>query len=107
MTTGFIEVRTTTETKADAEKIARLAVESRLAACAQIVGPIDSTYWWQGALENAAEYLLLLKTRETLFDTLRDAILSVHPYETPEIVALPITNASPSYLAWLENEIPS
>jgi len=101
----FIEVRTTTETKEDAGRIARALVEGRLAACVQIIGPIESTYSWKGKIETATEYLCLGKTRATLFAEVEKTIKSLHPYETPEIVAVSIATGSAEYLAWLNEEI--
>ena len=101
----FIEVRTTTETKEDAGRIARALVEGRLAACVQIIGPIESTYSWKGKIETAMEYQCLAKTRAPLFAEVEKTIKSLHPYETPEIVAVSIATGSAEYLAWLNEEI--
>ena len=104
MTAEFVEVRTTTEKKQDAERIAKALVEARLAACVQVIGPIESTYWWKGRIETAGEYLCLAKTRASLFAEVEKTIKSLHPYETPEIVAISIITGSLEYLAWLEDE---
>ncbi len=101
---GFVQVTTTTQSNADAAKIAHALVEGRLAACAQVAGPITSTYWWQSALETADEYVCVIKTRAELYESVEAAILRLHPYETPEIVAIPILRASDDYLAWIERE---
>jgi len=103
--TEFIQVVTTTETKDQAQRIAQAVVEKRLAACAQIVGPISSTYWWKGKVESAAEWMCLMKTRNDLFADLERAIREIHPYEVPEIVAVPIVAGSASYMNWLDNEL--
>ena len=100
----FIQVLTTVEKREDAGKIAELVVSSRLAACVQVVGPIRSTYWWGGKIEDAEEWLCLMKTRKALYGKLEEAIKSVHPYEEPEIVALPIVEGSEGYLRWIEEE---
>ena len=102
---SFLQVITTTESKEEAKIIAHHLVGEKLAACAQILGPITSTYRWKGKVETAEEWLCLIKTREGLYKELEKAIMSLHSYETPEIIALPITNGSPGYLNWLENEI--
>ncbi len=98
----FIQVTTTTETKADAQAIAGAVVEKRLAACAQVIGPITSTYWWQEKIENAEEWLCIIKSKGTLYEELEKAIRAVHPYKEPEIIATPILKGSQSYLAWLD-----
>ena len=103
--TEFIQVVTTTETKDQAQRIAQAVVEKRLAACAQIVGPISSTYWWKGKVESADEWMCLMKTRNDLFADLERAIREIHPYEVPEIVAVPIVAGSASYMNWLDNEL--
>jgi periplasmic divalent cation tolerance protein len=101
---GYIQVFTTVEKREDADFIASAVVETRMAACAQIVGPIHSIYWWKGKMEQAAEWLCVMKTRQELFLALERQIKSVHPYEVPEIVALPIVAGSKSYLDWIEEE---
>jgi len=98
-------VVTTTETREDAEKIAKDLVEKRLAACAQIVGPIVSTYWWKENVETAEEWQCLLKSKKSLYDDVEKAIKMIHPYETPEIIALPIVSGSDDYLEWLNAEL--
>lgn len=100
----FIQISTTTETKEQAQKIARCLVEQKLAACVQISGPIESTYRWKGKVETASEYLCLIKTRTTLFKKVEAAIKKLHPYETPEIIATPIIKGSRAYLNWLDDE---
>ena len=103
--TGFIQAVTTTETREDAEKIARIVVEQRLAACVQVLGPITSTYWWQGSIETADEWMCLMKSRQDLFDQLVRAIKAVHPYTVPEILAFPVVAGNPEYLSWLGQEV--
>jgi len=102
---SYIQVTTTTETKEDAQKIARYLVEQKLAACVQITGQIESTYRWKGKVENAQEWLCLIKTREDLFDKVETAIKKLHPYETPEIIAVPIVKGNKEYLNWLNYEL--
>jgi periplasmic divalent cation tolerance protein len=102
---SYIQVTTTTETKEDAQKIARYLVEQKLAACVQITGQIESTYRWKGKVENAQEWLCLIKTREDLFDKVETAIKKLHPYETPEIIAVPIVKVNKEYLNWLNYEL--
>jgi periplasmic divalent cation tolerance protein len=103
--TEFIQVVTTTETEEDAGKIARALVEERLAACVQVSGPITSTYRWQGNVETAREWVCTAKSRGDLFDRMEESIRRVHPYEVPEILAIPIVAGSRSYLDWLLDEV--
>lgn len=101
---GLIQVMTATEKREDAERIARSLVEARLAACVQIVGPIESVYRWKGGIETAGEWLCLIKSRAELYGAIERAILSLHPYQTPEILALPVAAGSRGYLEWLRGE---
>ena len=100
----YIQLFTTTESRDDAEMISRAVVEKRLAACAQVLGPITSTYWWKEEIEKTEEWLCIMKSRRDLFHELEEAIKSIHPYEVPEIVAAPIVLGSSSYLEWLGQE---
>ncbi len=101
----YLQVFTTTDKKDAAETIARVLIEKKLAACVQIMGPVVSTYRWQGKIETTEEWLCFIKTREDLYGELENAIKEVHPYETPEIIALPIAGGSEDYLAWLNEEV--
>ena len=101
---SYIQVTTTTETREEAQKIARCLVEQKLAACAQISRPITSIYRWKGKVETAKEWLCLIKTQKALYEELEKAIISLHSYETPEIIAVPIIKGSRDYLSWLQNE---
>jgi periplasmic divalent cation tolerance protein len=100
----YIQVFTTVEKREDADRIASSVVNKRVAACAQVTGPIRSTYWWKGKVEQTEEWLLMMKTREALFSVLEKEIKAIHPYEVPEIIALPIVAGSESYLHWIEEE---
>jgi periplasmic divalent cation tolerance protein len=84
-------------------RIARDLVEYRLAACVNLLPGIESVYRWQGEVHNDAEVLLLIKARAADFPRLQAAILERHPYELPEILAVPVSNALPEYLAWVQN----
>ena len=85
-------------------KIARALIERKLAACVNILAGCTSVYRWQGRLEEAAEVPLLIKTRAAIYPELEAAIKSLHPYELPEIVAVPIERGSPEYLEWVNAE---
>jgi periplasmic divalent cation tolerance protein len=80
-------------------------VEEGLAACVQVLGPVHSTYRWEGAVESAREWLLLMKTTPERFPDLRDAVERRHPYEVPELVAVPISDGLPGYLSWIASSV--
>lgn len=103
--TEVIQVVTTTATRDDAQRIAAALVERRLAACAQVSGPITSTYRWQGKLETAEEWLCTAKTLRSRYDALQQAVRELHPYDEPEILALPVVAGSEGYLRWLAAEV--
>ncbi len=103
--TNYIQAITTTETKTDAQTIARAVVEKRLAACVQIIGPITSTYRWQEKIETAEEWLCIIKSRQDLYPALEETILKIHPYDVPEILAVPVTAGHKDYLKWLDDEL--
>ncbi len=103
--TTFIQIATTTATREEAQKIARMLIEHRLAACAQVSGPVMSVYHWQGQVEEGEEWLCTLKTRASLFEKVATAIHEIHSYQCPEIMATPVVEASADYLAWLEREL--
>jgi len=94
-------VLTTAGSEEEARKIAHRLVERRLAACVNIVPRIESVYRWQGKVESAAEWLLIIKTRAPLFESVRDAIREIHSYDLPECVMLEIADGDKAYLAWL------
>ena len=104
MINEYIQVFTTVDKREDADRIASTVVRKRVAACAQILGPIQSTYWWKGEVEEAGEWLCVMKTRKDLFSALEKEIKNIHPYEVPEIVALPIVAGSEAYLQWIDEE---
>lgn len=101
----YIQVITTTARKEDAVRIAGVLVEKRLAACVQILGPVLSTYRWQGKIEQAEEWQCLIKSRQDLFAEVAGNIKAAHPYETPEIIATAIAAGSEAYLQWLHDEL--
>jgi periplasmic divalent cation tolerance protein len=93
---------TTTPTRDEATKIAKLLIDERLAACVQLL-PIESFYSWQGKTQNEAELLLLVKTRRALFDAAIARIKEIHSYTVPEIVALPFVAGFAGYLNWIDD----
>ncbi len=102
--TRYLQVQTTTDTRAEAMELAHGAVAARLAACAQVAGPIASTYWWEDGLERAEEWLIMLKLPADRYQALADYLAEHHSYDEPEIIATPIVAGSPAYLSWIEEE---
>lgn len=100
----YVQVQTTTDSRSEAMELARAAVEARLAACAQVAGPIASTYWWEDGIERAEEWLLLLKLPAIGYQALADFLTQRHSYDEPEIVATPIVAGSDTYLSWITEE---
>jgi len=89
---------------AEARRIGRVLVEERLAACVNVLDGMASIYWWQGAVEEAAEAVLITKTRDDLVPALTKRVKALHSYDVPGIVALPIIQGNPDYLAWIAAE---
>ncbi|HKF18349.1 MAG TPA: divalent-cation tolerance protein CutA [Candidatus Dormibacteraeota bacterium] len=104
MADNYVQVFTTTDSREKADRLAWSAVENRLAACAQVIGPMTSTYWWQGQIEAASEWLCVFKTTTVRCDQLSAHLRDQHTYETPEIVATPIVGGNPDYLSWIARE---
>ncbi len=98
-------VLTTAGSHEEALRIGRSLVEEKLAACVNIVGPIQSVYRWQGAVEEGEEFLLVIKTTAAAFERVRDAIRRLHSYDLPECIQLPIEAGSREYLEWLGNGV--
>lgn len=101
----FIQITTTTDSEAAAQEIAAHLVEQRLAACVQVLGPIRSTYRWEGKVETSAEWLCVIKSRAALYSEIEQAIRERHSYDVPEIIAIPILAGSDSYLTWLAEQV--
>ncbi len=87
-----------------AEKIAQAILVKRVAACVNITASVKSIYWWKGRMEGSTEKLLLIKTRRSLFSSLEKVVRSVHPYQVPEIIAVPLVEGFDPYLAWIGKE---
>ena len=103
--TGCCQVTTTLPDQAAAERLGRVLVEERLAACAQVVGPVWSTYHWQGAVERATEWYCHLKTTAARLPQLQSRIRELHPYDVPEIIALPVLDGDADYLRWIDETV--
>src|SRR6185437_5554513 len=94
-------ILTTAGSQEEAAKIAHALVERRLAACVNILPQIESVYRWQGKVETAQEWLLLIKTQTEFFERVRDAVKELHSYELPECVMLEVSDGSQKYLDWI------
>ncbi|MGH8933476.1 MAG: divalent-cation tolerance protein CutA [Egibacteraceae bacterium] len=99
--TAYVQVMTTTDQEQEAASLAETLLQARLAACVQVLGPMTSRYWWQGELEKATEYLLIIKTRADLLDQLVETLRENHSYDVPEITATSIVGGNPAYLKWV------
>ncbi len=100
----YIEIITTTSTKNDAENITNVLMNKRLASCVQIKGPIESTYWWKNEIAKAEEWQCIIKTKKKLYKKIEKEVLSIHPYEVPEIIGIPIVTGYEKYLKWIDKE---
>lgn len=101
----YLQIFTTFPDKPGAHRLIQTLLQERLIACAQIIGPVSSSYRWQGKIVNDREYLCILKTSRRLYSRLNNRIKKLHPYEVPEIIALPITTGSADYFRWLTEEL--
>ncbi|WP_328555684.1 MULTISPECIES: divalent-cation tolerance protein CutA [unclassified Streptomyces] len=99
-----LTVLTTTDAAEKAGELARGAVAARVAACAQISGPVTSVYRWEGAVRTDSEWQIQFKTTVARYPALEAYLLDAHGYDTPEIIATPVVAGSPDYLRWLEEE---
>ncbi len=100
-----VQISTTFPDQKTAQSIATRLVEERLAACAQVVGPGSSTYWWEGKVEQATEWYCHLKTTTARQLELQRRIRELHPYEVPEIIGVEIKEGAASYLEWIEETV--
>ncbi len=99
----YIMIITTTDSKDIAETIAGTLIGEKLAACVQILPEVESFYTWKGKVERSEEYLLFIKSRKTLYDKIEERIKTLHNYEVPEIIALPIEKGHSTYLKWIDD----
>lgn len=97
-------VLTTLPDRGAADALGRSLVEARLAACVSVGAPVQSIYHWRGSIETSLEAPLTIKTRADLFDAVAAAIRAAHPYELPEILAVPVCDGTADYLAWIDAE---
>jgi len=97
----YIVILVTAANKKEAKKIARALIKEKLAACVNIIENVHSLFWWQGKADTAKEVLLIAKSRKTLMNKLIKKVKSLHSYEVPEIIALPIVAGNKEYLKWI------
>ena len=97
----YIIVLMTASNQEEAKKIVITLLEERLIACANIMDSISSFFWWQGKIETEKEALVIMKSRESLFNKLSQRVVDLHSYEVPEILAIPVVNGLESYLDWI------
>lgn len=103
----YVQITTTTGTRHDAEQIASELVSRRLAGCAQVTGPITSTFRWQDKVETAEEWMCTMKTSRAQLGAIQKVFEAIHPYEVPELIATPIVDGGESYLKWLGEQLGS
>jgi periplasmic divalent cation tolerance protein len=103
LSNDYIIVLVTAPSKPEAEKIVQHLLNLRLIACGNIVGPVASIFCWSGKPEKAEEYLVLMKSRRDLFGKLSETVKTLHSYEVPEILAVPVVEGSKDYLDWLDS----
>jgi len=103
--TDKIVILSACDSEEQAARLARHLVELRLAACVNIVPGVRSFYRWKGALEDAVEWLLVIKSRRDLFSVISTELAKLHSYEVPEILAMPVVEGSENYLAWMDREL--
>lgn len=101
----YVQVLTTAGSEEEAEQIAATLLEKRLVACVQLVGPLTSHYRWRGKLEREREWQCLAKTEAAHYEAVEAEIRSVHSYEEPEILAIPVLAGSAGYLAWISENV--
>ncbi len=102
--TEFIQVSGTVNSKEIANRIARKLLDERVTSCVQVLGPIHSNYWWKGKVDRAREWICLIKARTNDYSRIETSIKSVHPYDVPEILALPVLRGNTDFLNWIRKE---
>jgi periplasmic divalent cation tolerance protein len=98
----YVQIQFAIDDRARADDIVESLLDRHLVACGQRVGPMVSRYWWKGSLERSEEWLVLVKTRADLASPVIEAIVDRHPYETPEVLCIPITQGAAAYFAWID-----
>ena len=95
----------TTANKEEAEKIAKGLLEKKLVACVNIIDGVNSFFWWEGKIDQAKETLLIIKSNKKKFDRIQDIVKSLHSYQVPEIIAMPIVEGNNDYLNWIDESL--
>ena len=103
--TDSIVVMITCSSKREANKVKKVLLEKRKAACVNIISGIDSSFWWKGKIDSSLEVLLLAKTKKKMLRGIITLVKKIHSYEVPEIIALPIIGGNKDYLNWIEKEV--
>lgn len=104
MADQYLQVTTTTDSEEEAARLARGAVEARIAACGQVIPGVTSVYWWQDEVESSREWLVVLKTTAARYPALEEYLTRQHSYDTPEILAVPVSVGGRDYLDWISLE---
>ena len=102
---SWLHVQTTVSTLEDAQRLSQGLVETRLAACVQIQPGLESVYWWQGKIERESEYLVVIKSHASLWESLVQWLNDHHSYDCPQIIAVPLTHVAPAFEAWLTEQL--
>ena len=102
---NVLVVFSTAASEEEAERIAKVLIGKRIAACVSMLGPIKSIYWWKNRIEESEEYLLLIKTTQDKYEELERVFKEIHSYQVPEILAVPVMNALREYVEWLREEV--
>ena len=101
----YIVIFVTAKDKTQAKRIARGLLKDRLVACVNILGGVESLFWWQGKIDQGSEVLMIIKTKRKLFEKVNAKVKLLHSYQTPEVIALPIKAGSWEYLKWVDTEV--
>jgi len=104
---AYMVVLVATSSREEAEKIVDVLLKEKLIACANVLGPVSSSFWWKGKVDHTEEYIVFMKTEERMFEDLVESVRRVHSYEVPEIIALPIIKGFKPYLEWIGENIKS
>jgi periplasmic divalent cation tolerance protein len=102
--TDIVQLTTTVDSKSRAIQLAETIVTERLAACAQVQGPIESVYWWQGKVDSATEWYCHFKTTKLRMEHLRTRVVKLHPYDVPEVIVVPVVDGHPPYVNWVASD---
>lgn len=105
MNIHHIVILITAKDKKEATKIAQGLLGAKLIACANIIDGVQSLFWWQGKIDSSTEVMLVLKTKNDLFKEVSAKVKSLHSYQTPEIIALPIISGNENYLSWIDSSV--